>query len=50
MRGGNSKETYVEILYFKLFYKHFVFAEDEEGNRNKWIIVEKFLYINLKTV
>ena len=35
MCGGNAKETYVEILYFKLFYKHFVFLEDEEGNWNK---------------
>lgn len=35
MCGGNTKETYLEILYFKQFYKHFVFAEVEEGNRNK---------------
>ena len=35
MCGGNTKETYLEILYFKQFYKHFVFVEDEEGNRNK---------------
>ena len=35
MCGGNAKETYLEILYFKQFYKHFVFAEVEEGNRNK---------------
>ena len=35
MCGGNTKETYLEILYFKQFYKHFVFSEDEEGNRNK---------------
>ena len=33
MCGG--KETYLEILYFKQFYKHIVFAEVEEGNRNK---------------
>ena len=38
MCGGNTKEIYVEILCFRQFYKHFVFAEDEEdeeGNRNK---------------
>lgn len=35
MCGGNTKETYLEILSFRQFYKHFVFAEDEEGNRNK---------------
>ena len=35
MRGGNTKETYLEVLYFKQFYKYFVFAEDEEGNGNK---------------
>ena len=35
MCGGNTKETYLEIFYFKQFYKHFVFSEDEEGNRNK---------------
>ncbi len=32
MCGGNTKETYLEILCFRQFYKHFVF---EEGNRNK---------------
>ena len=35
MCGGNAEETYLEILYFRQFYKHFVFVEDEEGNRNK---------------
>ncbi len=35
MCGGNTKETYLEVLCFKQFYKHFVFVEDEEGNRNK---------------
>lgn len=35
MCGGNAKETYLEILYFKQFYRHFVFVEDKEGNRNK---------------
>ena len=35
MCGVDTKETYLEILYFKQFYKHFEFTEDEEGNRNK---------------
>ena len=35
MCGGNAKETYVEVLCFRQFYKHFVFVEDEAGNRNK---------------
>ena len=37
MCGGNTKETYLEILYSRQFYRHFVFVEDEEGNRNKRI-------------
>ena len=37
MCGGNAEETYLEILYFRQFYKHFVFVEDEEGNRKKRI-------------
>lgn len=35
MCGGNAEETYLEILYFKQFYRRFVFVEDEEGSRNK---------------
>lgn len=35
MCGENTKETYLEILSFRQFYKHFVFEEDGEGNRNK---------------
>ena len=35
MCGGNAKETYLEVLCFRQFYKHFVFVEDEEGNRKK---------------
>ena len=35
MCGGNAKETYVEVLCFRQFYKYFVFAEDEEGKRNR---------------
>lgn len=35
MCGGNAEKTYIEVLHFKQFYKHFVFVEDEEGNRNK---------------
>lgn len=43
MCGGNAKETYLEILYFRQFYKHFVFEEDEEENRNKRI--EKYFEV-----
>lgn len=32
---GNEKETYLGVLCFRQFYRHFVFVEDEEGNRNK---------------
>lgn len=35
MCGVDTKERPVEMLYFKQFYRHFVFVEDEEGNRNK---------------
>ena len=35
MCSGNTKETYLEILCFRRFYRHFVFVEDEEGNRSK---------------
>lgn len=31
MCAGNAKETCLEILYFKQFYKHFVFSEDKGG-------------------
>ncbi len=44
MCGGNAKETYLEILYFKQFYRHFVFTEDEAGNRNKRI--EKYFEVS----
>lgn len=37
MCGVGTKETYLEILYFRKYYRHFVFVEDEEGNRNKRI-------------
>ena len=33
--GVDTKENLVEILYFRHFYKHFLFEEDGEGNRNK---------------
>lgn len=32
MCGGNAKERYVEVLCFRQFYRHFVFAEDGEEN------------------
>ena len=35
MCGGNAEETYVEVLCFRQFYKHFVFVKDEEKNWNK---------------
>ena len=44
MCGGNTKETYLEILYFRQFYRHFVFVEDEAGNRNKRI--EKYFEVS----
>ena len=40
----DTKETYLEILYFKQFYRHFVFVEDEAGNRNKRI--EKYFEVS----
>ncbi len=40
----DTKETYLEILYFRQFYKHFVFVEDEEGNRKKRL--EKYLEVS----
>ena len=42
MRGGNAEETYLEILYFRQFYKHFVFAEDEDRNRR----MEKYFEVS----
>ena len=44
MCGVDTKETYLEILCFRQFYKHFVFVEDEEGNRNKRI--EKYFEVS----
>ena len=35
MCGGNAKEIYVEELCFRQFYRHFVFTEDGDGNRDK---------------
>ena len=40
----DTKETYLEILYFRQFYRHFVFVEDGEGNRNKRI--EKYFEVS----
>ena len=45
MCGGNAKETYLEILCFRQFYRHFVFAEEEEGNRSKR--VEKYFEVSV---
>ena len=44
MRGVDTKETYLEVLCFRQFYKHFVFVEDEVGNRNKRI--EKYFEVS----
>ena len=44
MCGVDTKETYLEILYFRQFYKHYVFVEDEEGNRKKRL--EKYLEVS----
>lgn len=45
MCGVDTKERLVEVLYFKQFYRHFVFTEDEEGNRNKR--VEKYFNVSV---
>lgn len=45
MCGGNTKATYVEVLYFRQFFRHFVFVEDEAGNRNKRM--EKYLEVSV---
>ena len=45
MRGVDTKETYLEVLCFRQFYKHFVFVEDEVGNRNKRI--EKYFEVSV---
>lgn len=44
MCGGNTKETYLEVLCFRQIYKHFVLVEDEEGNRNKRL--EKYFEVS----
>ena len=43
MCGMDTKETYLEILCFRQFYKHFVFVEYEDGNRKKKM--EKYLEV-----
>lgn len=44
MCGVDTKETYLEVLCFRQFYKHFVFVEDEGGNRKKRI--EKYIEVS----
>ena len=44
MCAGNAKERYIEALCFRQFYRHFVFVEDEEGNRRKRL--EKYLEVS----
>lgn len=48
MCSGNAKETYLEILCFRKFYRHFVFMEDEEGHWNKRI--EKYFEVSVVDV
>ena len=38
MRGVDAEETCIEVLCFKKFYGHFVFAEDKVGNWNKRLV------------
>lgn len=45
MCGVDTKERLVEVLYFKQFYRHFVFTEDEDGNRNKRM--EKYFEVSV---
>lgn len=45
MCGVDTKETYLEILYFKQFFKHFMFTEDGDGNRNKRM--EKYFEVSV---
>ena len=45
MCGVDTKETYLEILYFKQFFKYFVFTEDGDGNRNKRM--EKYFEVSV---
>ena len=45
MCRADTKETYLEILYFRQFYRHFVFTEDEEGKRKKRI--EKYFEVSV---
>lgn len=48
MCGVDTKETYLEILYFKQFFKYFVFTEDGDGNRNKRM--EKYFEVSAVVV
>jgi len=43
MCGVDTKAMYVEVLYFRHFYIHFVFVEDEDGNLNKRMKKQKFV-------
>lgn len=46
MCGVDTKERLVEVLYFKQFYRHFVFTDEGEKMRNKEIKD----YINVSVV
>lgn len=43
MCGGNAKETNLEILCFKQFYRYFVFTEDGDGNKR----IEKYFEVSV---
>ena len=45
MCGGNAEEACLEILCFRQFYKHLVFTEDGDGNRNKKM--EKYFEVSV---
>lgn len=45
MCGVDAKETYLEVLCFRQYYRHFVFAEDEKKNRKK--CVQKYIEVSV---
>lgn len=41
----DAKSQLMRILYFRHFYKHFVFEEDAEGERKK--VLKKYIDVNV---
>lgn len=41
----DTKEKLVEVLYFRQFYRHFVFVENKAGNRNTRL--EKYFEVSV---